>query len=68
MPVCKLGIDLVGPFPMATGQQKFLMVAVDYFGKWVEAMSLAKIDDGNIMNFLWKNFCCRFGIPSNFGI
>ncbi|XP_042404784.1 uncharacterized protein LOC121994983 [Zingiber officinale] len=28
------GMDIVGPFPMAMGQRKFLLVTVDYFSKW----------------------------------
>ncbi|KAK4385515.1 Transposon Tf2-12 polyprotein [Sesamum angolense] len=39
------GIDLVGPLPQAAGQRKFLIVAVDYFTKWVEAKPLAKISE-----------------------
>ncbi|XP_012839245.1 PREDICTED: uncharacterized protein LOC105959647 [Erythranthe guttata] len=37
------GMDLVGPFPPATGGRKYLIVAVDYFTKWVEAEPLARI-------------------------
>ncbi|KAL0395332.1 UNVERIFIED_CONTAM: hypothetical protein Slati_4499400 [Sesamum latifolium] len=57
------GIDIVGPFPLAAGQRKFLLVAVDYFTKWVEAESLALITEGEVMKFIWKNIICRFGIP-----
>jgi len=57
------GIDIVDPFPPATGQRKFLLVAVDYFPKWIEAESLAKITTGQIQSFVWKNIVCRFGIP-----
>ncbi|KAL0447890.1 UNVERIFIED_CONTAM: Ribonuclease HI, partial [Sesamum latifolium] len=41
-----MGIDIVGPFPLAAGQRKFLLVAVDYFTKWVEAEPLARITEG----------------------
>nr|KYP60940.1 Pro-Pol polyprotein [Cajanus cajan] len=34
-------MDILGPFPIAKGQCKFLLVAVDYFTKWVEAEPLA---------------------------
>ncbi|KAL0454009.1 UNVERIFIED_CONTAM: hypothetical protein Slati_0740100 [Sesamum latifolium] len=34
-----------GPFPLATGQRKFLLVAIDYFTKWVEAEPLARITE-----------------------
>ncbi|XP_042456410.1 uncharacterized protein LOC122040975 [Zingiber officinale] len=44
-PFDQWGIDIVGPFPMATGQRKFLLVAVDYFFKWVEAEPLVKITE-----------------------
>ncbi|KAI3470100.1 hypothetical protein Pfo_026763 [Paulownia fortunei] len=35
-PFAQWGMDIVGPFPPATGQRKFLIVTVDYFTKWVE--------------------------------
>ncbi|KAL0416776.1 UNVERIFIED_CONTAM: hypothetical protein Slati_3509500 [Sesamum latifolium] len=57
------GIDIVGPFPLAAGQRKFLLVAVDYFTKWVEAEPLARITEGEVIKFIWKNIICRFGIP-----
>ncbi|XP_014521800.1 uncharacterized protein LOC106778352 [Vigna radiata var. radiata] len=42
-PFAQWGIDIVGPFPPGTGQRKFLLVAIDYFTKWVEAEPLATI-------------------------
>ncbi|XP_075475308.1 uncharacterized protein LOC142506055 [Primulina tabacum] len=53
----------MGPFPIARAQKKFLLVAVDYFSKWVEAEPLAKITEEEVMKFLWKNIVCRFDIP-----
>ncbi|MCI60209.1 gypsy retrotransposon integrase-like protein, partial [Trifolium medium] len=37
------GMDLLGPFPIAPGQNRYLIVAVDYFTKWIEAEPLASI-------------------------
>lgn len=37
------GMDIFGPFPTAQGQRKFLLVAIDYFTKWVETEPLANI-------------------------
>ncbi|RDX88585.1 Pro-Pol polyprotein, partial [Mucuna pruriens] len=51
-PFCKWGVDILGPFPMALGQIKFLIVAVDYFTKWVEVEPVATI------------YAERFGIPA----
>ncbi|KAL0445368.1 UNVERIFIED_CONTAM: hypothetical protein Slati_2259500 [Sesamum latifolium] len=58
-----MGDSIVGPFPLTTGQRKFLLVAIDYFTKWVEAEPLARITEGEVMKFIWKNIICRFGIP-----
>ncbi|KAL0408056.1 UNVERIFIED_CONTAM: hypothetical protein Sradi_1740000 [Sesamum radiatum] len=55
--------DIVGPFPLAAGQRKFLLVAIDYFTKWVEAEPLARITEGEVMKFIWKYIVCCFGIP-----
>nr|KYP75646.1 Retrovirus-related Pol polyprotein from transposon 17.6 [Cajanus cajan] len=54
-PFALWGIDVLGPFPMARGQVKFLLVAVDYFTKWIEAEPLACISAANVQKFVWKN-------------
>lgn len=41
----------------------FLIVAVDYFSKRVEAEAVVKIDEATTQKFLWKNICCMYGIP-----
>nr|KYP57680.1 Transposon Ty3-I Gag-Pol polyprotein [Cajanus cajan] len=56
-------MDILGPFPPAKGQLKFLIVAIDYFTKWIEACLLAKITAENVQKFTWKSIICRFGIP-----
>nr|GEV17271.1 reverse transcriptase domain-containing protein [Tanacetum cinerariifolium] len=40
------GIDIAGPFPEWPGKVKFLIVAMDYFTKWIEAKAVATISDG----------------------
>ena len=57
------GIDLVGEFPRATRQRRWLIVAVEYFTKWVEAEALSTITSSAVQNFIWKNIVCRFGLP-----
>ena len=34
-PFAQWGIDIVGPFPIALAQKKLLLVATDYFNKWI---------------------------------
>ncbi|KAL2230583.1 UNVERIFIED_CONTAM: Gag-Pol polyprotein [Sesamum indicum] len=62
-PFDQWGIDIVGPLPPAQAQKKFIIVAVEYFSKWVEAEAVAKISEREVINFIWKNIICRFGIP-----
>jgi hypothetical protein len=62
-PFAQWGLDIMGPFPIGRRQLKFLVVAIDYFTKWVEAEPLATITEKNIQSFVWKAVICRFGIP-----
>ncbi|GJR14079.1 reverse transcriptase domain-containing protein [Tanacetum coccineum] len=39
-PFSQWGIDIIGPLPTASGGARFLVVAIDYFTKWVEAKPL----------------------------
>ncbi|KAK3017829.1 hypothetical protein RJ639_003431 [Escallonia herrerae] len=63
IPFAVWGMDLLGPFPMASGQRRFVIVAIDYFTKWTEAESLATITSTKCEDFFWKNVVCRFGVP-----
>ncbi|KAL0303250.1 UNVERIFIED_CONTAM: hypothetical protein Sradi_6193100 [Sesamum radiatum] len=65
-PFDQWGMDLIGKLPRATGQREYLIVAVDYFSKWVEAEPLSKISEKEIIKFVWRNIICRFGIPRAF--
>nr|GEV84220.1 reverse transcriptase domain-containing protein [Tanacetum cinerariifolium] len=63
--VCELfdvwGIDFMGPFPFSRGN-KYILVAVDYLSKWVEAKALPTNDAQVVCKFL-KNLFARFGTP-----
>ena len=58
------GIDILGPFSQSLRQKKFLIVACDYFTKWIEAETMAKIDSKKVEEFIWRDIICRFGIPN----
>ncbi|KAK1424789.1 hypothetical protein QVD17_20127 [Tagetes erecta] len=62
-PFFKWGMDIVGPFLEAAGRVKFLLVAIDYFIKWPEVKPLASITGKQVINFVWENIICRFGLP-----
>ncbi|GJT89641.1 reverse transcriptase domain-containing protein [Tanacetum coccineum] len=55
------GLDFMGPFPNSKGN-KYILVAVDYVSKWVEAQALPTNDACVIIRFLRRLFA-RFGVP-----
>ena len=63
-PFAQWGLDIVGPFPKAAGNKKYLLVGTDYFIKWVETEPLANIRYVDAKKFLWKNIVTRFGVPN----
>jgi len=62
-PFAQWGLDIIGPFPTAISQLKFLVVGIDYFTKWVEAEALATITEKNVRSFVWRNIIYRYKIP-----
>ena len=62
-PFAQWGIDIVGQLPITPAQRKLLLVATDYFSKWVEAEAFSSIKDRDVTQFIWKNIVFRFGIP-----
>ncbi|CAL1396746.1 unnamed protein product [Linum trigynum] len=65
-PFAQWGVDLLGPFPTAKGKRKYIIVAVDYFTKWIEAEALASITAHQVTRFLKSNILARYGVPSAF--
>nr|GEZ62248.1 reverse transcriptase domain-containing protein [Tanacetum cinerariifolium] len=63
--VCEIfdvwGIDFIGPFLNSKGN-KYILVAVDYLSKWVEAKALPTNDARVVVKFL-KSLLSRFGTP-----
>nr|XP_025628821.1 uncharacterized protein LOC112722056 [Arachis hypogaea] len=62
-PFAQWGVDLLGPFPVGPGQVKYLIVAIDYYTKWIEAEPLASISSSNCRKFMWRQVITRFSIP-----
>nr|GEU46461.1 reverse transcriptase domain-containing protein [Tanacetum cinerariifolium] len=58
----KKSIDFMGPFPKSY-KFEYILVAVDYVSKWVEAQALPTNDVRVVITFL-KRLFCRFGMPN----
>jgi hypothetical protein len=58
------GIDLVGQInPPSRKGHKFVLLATDYFTKWVEAIPLKKVTSENMVEFVKEHIIYRLGIP-----
>ena len=56
------GIDFMGPFVSSHGM-KYILVAIDYVSKWVEAIALANNEGKSVTAFLKKNIFSHFCTP-----
>ncbi|GKV19333.1 hypothetical protein SLEP1_g29611 [Rubroshorea leprosula] len=62
-PFAQWGVDVLGPFVKGKGGCTYLVVAVDYFTKWIEAKPLSTTTEKKVEEFLFNFILCRFGIP-----
>ncbi|RVX10135.1 hypothetical protein VitviT2T_003772 [Vitis vinifera] len=58
------GIDIIGKIsPKSSNGHEFILVAIDYFTKWVEATSYAKLTSTRVASFIRSHIICRYGVP-----
>jgi hypothetical protein len=62
-PLQRWGLDLLGPLPPTQGNLKYVVLAVEYFSKWIKAKPLATITSVTVQKFFCQNIVCRFGVP-----
>src|SRR6266542_1122581 len=60
-PFYQWGIDIVGPLTETSHENKYIVVAIDYFTKYPEARPLANANARNVANFLYEDIICRHG-------
>jgi hypothetical protein len=64
MAIQRLGIDWIGQInPPSSKGHKFVLLATDYFTKWVKAIPLKKVTSENMVEFAKEHIVYRFGIP-----
>ncbi|WJZ98532.1 hypothetical protein VitviT2T_017047 [Vitis vinifera] len=58
------GIDIIRKIsPKSSNDHEFILVAIDYFTKWVEAASYAKLTSTRVARFIRSHIICRYGVP-----
>uniref|UniRef100_A0A2N9EWW2 Integrase catalytic domain-containing protein n=1 Tax=Fagus sylvatica TaxID=28930 RepID=A0A2N9EWW2_FAGSY len=57
------GIDIIGKItPKASNGHEFILVAIDYFTKWVEAASFSVLKAKHVARFIESNIICRYRV------
>ncbi|MCO5588689.1 hypothetical protein L7F22_042648 [Adiantum nelumboides] len=62
-PFEKWGIDAMGPLPRTKNGKLYILVAIDYMTRWVEAQSVTRVNEKTVSRFVYTHICCRFGTP-----
>lgn len=62
-PFERVGIDLTGPFPLSSTGNRFIIVAVDYFTKWVITKAVPTADSRQIVKFFLERIVLQHGAP-----
>ena len=58
------GIDIIGKIsPKSSSGHEFMLVAIDYFTKWVEATSYAKLNAAKVATFIRSHIIYKYGVP-----
>ena len=58
------GIDLIGKiYPPSSKNHKFILVATDYFNKWVEVIPPKIVTSKEMIEFVKEHIIYRFGTP-----
>lgn len=61
-PFHQWGIDFIGKInEKSSGGHKWILVATDYFSKWVEAIPTKQATSKVVINFMMENIITRFG-------
>src|SRR6266542_4028829 len=60
-PLYQWGIDIVGPLTEISRENKYIVVAIDYFTKYPEARALTNTNTKSVANFIYEDIICRHG-------
>ncbi|CAB4418579.1 unnamed protein product [Rhizophagus irregularis] len=63
-PFHQIGIDFVGPLPITTNGNKYIITAMDYLTKWPEARPVKEATAGQAALFIYEDIICRHGCPA----
>src|SRR6185437_6160984 len=59
----RIGIDLVGPLPITTQTNRYIIVATDYLTRWPKAKAVPDAGANTLAQFIFEEIICRHGTP-----
>ncbi len=65
LPFEKIGTDLIGPFPLSTLGNRYVIIAVDYLTKWVIAKAIPTATSKEVVEFFVRRIVLQHGAPIN---
>ena len=63
-PMDRVAVDVLGPLPRTSRGNRYVLVAIDYFTKWMEAYPLPDQEATTVAEALVQGMFSRFGTPS----
>ena len=58
-----VGVDLVGPFPVTPRDNRYILVMVDFFTKWYEAVPIPNAEATTVAQVIFDKWIARWGAP-----
>ena len=63
-PFERIALDIMGPLPVTSNGNIYVLVVMDYFTKWAEAYALPDQQAKTVARVLVTQFVCRYGVPN----
>ena len=62
-PMERVAVDVVGPLPLSSRGNRYVLTAMDYFTKWPEAYAIPDQEAETVCDALLEGMFARFGVP-----
>ena len=60
----RIAIDIMGPLPITDRGNRYVLVIMDYFSKWVEIFPMPNMLASTVARLLFDGWICRYGAPA----
>ncbi|GBN23810.1 hypothetical protein AVEN_54963-1 [Araneus ventricosus] len=62
-PFERMALDILGPFPVTTKGNQSVLVLIDYFTKWPEAIPIPDEETATVSEELVRRWISYYGVP-----